>query len=375
MIGQNTEASSVRVPAKTHGWLRGRKLPGMERYTGIYLWIALMITFSIWIPNLFLTRGTLQSTASEQAIPALLAMAVLIPLSAGVYDLSVGANANLCAILVTVLQVNNHLNMWTAILITLATGTLVGVVNGFLVVKVHIDSFIVTLGSSVVVAAIEGIISGEVQPNPETSNSWTEITQHTFFGFQVVILYVIVVAFLVWWLLDYTSTGRHMYAVGGNSEAARLSGVNVGKIQWTTLTISGAICGLAGVLYGSLNGPALSFGQGLLLPAFAAVFLGSTQVRPGRTNIWGTMIAVVLLATGVEGLSLVTGVQWLNDMFSGVALIVAVGFAVWRQRRSQALGVGRFRQRLDARLGVPEAAGTGVSKSADQGRDATARTR
>lgn len=373
MIRQNMEASA-RVPAQTHGWLRGRKLPGVERYTGIYLWIALMITFSIWIPHLFLTLGTLQSTASEQAIPALLAMAVLIPLSGGVYDLSVGANANLCAIFVTVLQVNNHLNMWPAILITLATGTLVGALNGFLVVKMHIDSFIVTLGASVVVAAIEGIISGEVQPNPEAANSWTEITQHTIFGFQVVILYVIVVVFFVWWLLDYTSTGRHMYAVGGNSEAARLSGVNVGKIQWTTLTISGTICGLAGVLYGSLNGPALSFGQGLLLPAFAAVFLGSTQVRPGRTNIWGTMIAVVLLATGVEGLSLVTGVQWLNDMFSGVALIVAVGFAVWRQRRSQALGAGRFRHRLDARLSASEAAGPAVSKTADQVRDATART-
>jgi ribose transport system permease protein len=100
-----------------------------------------------------------------------------------------------------------------------------------------------------------------------------------------------------------------------------------------TLVISGFLCGVGGVLYGSLNGPSLTFGAALLLPAFAAVFLGSTQVRPGRVNIWGTMIAVFLLATGVQGLQLVTGVVWLNDMFSGTALIIAVGFAVWRQRR------------------------------------------
>jgi ribose transport system permease protein len=73
----------------------------------------------------------------------------------------------------------------------------------------------------------------------------------------------------------------------------------------------------------------------MLLPTFAAAFLGSTQFKPGRFNVWGTMVAVYVLATGVKGLQLVTGVQWLNDMFNGVALIAAVGFAVWRQRAAK----------------------------------------
>jgi len=85
----------------------------------------------------------------------------------------------------------------------------------------------------------------------------------------------------------------------------------------------------AGVFYASQNGPSLTFGPSLLLPAFAAVFLGSTQLRPGRFNVWGTLIAIYVLATGVQGLQLVTGVQWLNEMFDGVALIAAVAFAVW----------------------------------------------
>jgi ribose transport system permease protein len=306
-----------------------------ERFSGLYLWALFILIFGIWVPQLFLTSATVQSIASSQAVPAILAIAVLVPLCAGVFDLSVGASTNLCAILVVVLQTNEHVGLWASILITVAAGCVIGAVNGFLVVKMHIDSFIVTLGTSVVLTAVQGIVSNETQPSPGQSQTWLALTQHQVFGFQVVIVYVIALALVVWWMLDHTPAGRYIYAIGGNAEAARLSGVNVGKWRWATLLISGGLCGLAGVLYGSLNGPSLTFGSSLLLPAFAAVFLGSTQIRPGRTNIWGTMIAVFLLATGVEGLELVTGVQWLNDMFSGVALIVAVGFAVWRQRRGQ----------------------------------------
>jgi ribose transport system permease protein len=109
--------------------------------------------------------------------------------------------------------------------------------------------------------------------------------------------------------------------------------VRVGFWSWLSLIGSATIAGIAGVLYASLSGPSLTFGQGLLLPAFAAVFLGSTQFTPGRANVWGTLVAVYVLATGVQGLQFVTGVLWLNDMFNGVALIAAVSFAVWRQTR------------------------------------------
>ena len=145
-------------------------------------------------------------------------------------------------------------------------------------------------------------------------------------------MYLLALALLVWWVLDHTPVGRYLYAIGGNNEAARLSGLNVGRWSWLSLVASASIAGLAGIFYGSLSGPSLTFGQTLLLPAFAAVFLGSTQITPGRFNVWGTMLAVYVLATGVQGLQFVTGVQWLNDMFNGVALVAAVAFAGWRQR-------------------------------------------
>jgi ribose transport system permease protein len=128
--------------------------------------------------------------------------------------------------------------------------------------------------------------------------------------------------------------GRYVYATGGNPEAARLAGIRTTTWTWLSLIVSATLCGVAGVLYASLSGPSLTFGGALLLPAFAAVFLGSTQLRPGRLNIWGTLIALYVLATGIKGLQLVTGVQWLADMFNGVAVITAVSFAVWRQRRA-----------------------------------------
>ncbi|HEY4701848.1 MAG TPA: hypothetical protein VIH64_08165, partial [Streptosporangiaceae bacterium] len=119
---------------------------------------------------------------------------------------------------------------------------------------------------------------------------------------------------------------------GSNNEAARLSGVRVGKWVWISLISSGTIAGIAGVAFASLLGPSLTFGPSLLLPAFAAAFLGSTQLQPGRFNVWGSVIAIYVLATGIQGFQFVTGVQWLSDMFNGVALIAAVAFAGWRHR-------------------------------------------
>jgi len=305
---------------------------GMDRYSGLYLWALFIVVFGVWKTGLFLSQATLHSVASSQSIVAILAIAVLIPMAAGAYDLSVGATINFSAIVAAVLQTNKHWDMWAAIAVAVVCGIAIGVVNGFIVVKLRVNSFIATLGMATIVTAVQEIVSGQAQPLPPTSNSWNQLTQYTVFGFQIVVLYLVVLALLAWWVLDFTPAGRYIRATGSNPEAARLAGVNVSKWTWLSLIASGGICGVGGVLFASLNGPSLTFGAGLLLPAFAAVFLGSTQFQPGRVNLWGTLVSVYVLATGVEGLQLVTGVQWLSDMFNGCALIGAVSFAVWRQK-------------------------------------------
>lgn len=160
------------------------------------------------------------------------------------------------------------------------------------------------------------------------------MTQFEVGGFQIVIVYLFALALLVWWMLEWTPVGRYLRAIGGNAEASRLSGVRVDRWAWISLVLAGGIPGLGGVLYTSLTGPSFTFGATLLLPAFAAVFLGSTQLQPGRFNVWGTLIAIFVLAIGVQGLQLLSSVLWLSAMFNGVALIAAVALAVNKTSRA-----------------------------------------
>lgn len=307
---------------------------GFDRFSGVYLLALFILVFSIWQPELFATAATLHSVAADRAISGLMALAILVPLVAGVYDLSVGATVNLTTI-IAVQLLNDGKSIATAVVLSVLVGTGIGVVNGFVVVKLRVNSFITTLGMASIIASFQIIVTNNQQPLAPNLQPWDDLTQTTVLGFQVVVLYVLVIAAVVWWALACTPAGRYLYAIGGSPDAARLSGVRVDRYTWCSLIASGTLAGIAGVLYASLSGPSLSFGAGLLLPAFAAVFLGSTQITPGRFNVWGTVLAIYVLATGVKGLQLVTDVQWLDTMFSGVALITAVAVAVGRQRSTE----------------------------------------
>lgn len=309
------------------------KYLGLDRISGVYLWILFLVVFGVWRPTQFLTSITLHSVASGQAVAAIVSIAVLIPLVCGHYDLSVGANANLAGIIAIVVQQKWHWSVPLAIVFAVIVGSAVGAVNGVLVVRFHVNSFIVTLGMGSVLSATQVIVTAQQQPNPVTTTSWNDFSQYSIGGFQIIVLYMIVLGVAAYWFLDHTPTGRYMRAIGANPDAARLSGVRVDKWSFVSLVMSAGIAALGGVLYTSLTGPSLSFGATLLLPAFAAAFLGSTQLQPGRFNVWGTLLAIYVLATGVVGMQLVSGQQWLSDMFDGIALILAVALAVNRQRR------------------------------------------
>ena len=340
---------------------------GFDRFSGLYLWALFIIVFGLWVPSQFLTTSTLHSVAAQQAVTGMIGLAVLIPLAAGLYDLSVGATANVSGILTIVLMNNSHWAVAPAIIAGIAMAVAIGLTNSFIVVKLGVNSFIATLGMGSILAAFEVIISSNSQPIPPSSTAWNNLTQTTVLGFQIVVLYLVILAFILWWLTAHTPTGRYLYAIGGNSEAARLSGVRIPRYTTLALVLSATISGFAGIMFSSLNGPSLDFGGTLLLPAFAAVFLGSTQLIPGRFNVWGTLLAIYVLATGVQGLQLVSGASWLNDMFNGVALIVAVALSI--KRSPSALG-----QRIRARLrpgsggsaGTPEQPGTGADASVDE---------
>jgi len=314
---------------------------GFEKYSGLYLWAVLIIGFSIWQPEYFPTMLTVRSVAAEQAAVCMLALAALVPIAAGQFDLSVGANANICTMSAVIL-INGGWDWPKAVAASIVLGGIIGAINGFIVVRWKVSSFITTWGTGSVITAFQIIITDNSQPMPPSDESWSNFTQTLVGGFQIIVVYMLVLAVVVWWVLQRTPFGRYLFAIGSNPEAARLSGTRVGTYTWLSMIMSGLIAGIAGSLYASYAGPSLTYGSALLLPAFAAVFLGSTQIIPGRFNVWGTVLAIFVLATGVKGLQLATDAQWLAPMFSGAALILAVAVALGRQRSA----AERTRRRL-----------------------------
>jgi ribose transport system permease protein len=305
----------------------------LGRFGGIYLMLLFIVIFGVWIPGTFLTVTTAQTIGNEQAITVILALGVILSMSAGQFDLSIAQNLGLGAAICIKLIAVTGFSPLAAVLTTIAACTAAGVGNAILVVFVGIDSFIATLGTSSVLLALTEIITADnyVGPAPQSfSNfvSWQPL------GIPVLAIYAVVAATAVWYVLEHTPIGRRIYATGANPDTARLSGIPTQRYKAGCLIASGFMAGIAAVLLAAKLGTVSSdVGPPYLLPTFAACFLSATQLKPGRFNVWGMVVAVLLLAVGIKGLVLAGGPLWITDMFNGVALLTAVGLAVTFQRR------------------------------------------
>jgi ribose transport system permease protein len=302
--------------------------------SALYIFAVIFIVFSIWVPDTFLTESTWRSLIDSQAITALIAVGVVLALSAGAFNLAVGSEVGVGAILVAYFLAQAGLPVWLAIVLTVAAGGLIGVASGLLITIARIDSFIATLGvSSILLAGISWISSDQQILN--LSRSFTTIGTSQFLGLTLPFWIMIAVAIVVWYLLERTPAGRHIYATGGNIEAARLSGIRTKWVIIFSLVGCGMITAFGGLLLTSTIGTGdPTIGPPYLLPAFTAVFLGSTQFRGGRFNVLGTVVVTYVLAAGVKGFQLAGAPTWIPDLFNGVALLVAVGLAKY-QRRTQ----------------------------------------
>jgi ribose transport system permease protein len=311
-------------PDSQRPWLR--KL-AFSNISAVYVGIALVILFSVWVPSTFLTTSTLTTLLSEQAITGIIAVALVLPFAAGAFDLSFAYNVGFGAILSASLVGNHGFPVWAAMLIVIATCGAVGATNGFFAAVVGINPVIATLAvGSCLSAGINWISGGNEIIG--LSNGFVEIANNKILGVGLPVYYLAVIALFFWYMLEYTPPGRYLYAVGGNSEAARLAGVRTGLVVFCSLAVVGVVSGFAGVLVTSqVSAGYPSVGPAYLLPALAGVFLGSTQLHPGRFNVWGTLISVYVLAIGVKGLQLAGAPFWLPDMFNGLALLIAVGIS------------------------------------------------
>jgi ribose transport system permease protein len=312
----------------------------LGRFSGVYLWLLFIAVYAVWIPDTFLTATTAQTIASEQAITLVLALAALITLSAGQFDLSIAQNLGFGAALCIVLLEGGTAPM-IAVALTIAACTAVGVVNAGLVALLGIESLIATLGMSSVLLALTGIVTDNEYVGPAPP-SFSNFVSHQPLGVPILAVYALGAAIVVWYALEHTPMGRRIYATGANAETARLAGVRTRRYVAGSLIVAGLISGIAAVLLAARLGTVSpQIGPPYLLPTFAAVFLSATQIKPGRFNVWGMVLALYLLGTGVKGLVLAGGQLWITDLFNGVALLAAVGLALFFQRRREARATRR----------------------------------
>lgn len=329
----NTEPPKPEVPgARTRSGSDGgrfRTALGVRNMGGVYVWILIVAVFSIAQSETFPTMDTVRSVANTYAISGIIALAVIVPLIAGVFDISVGYTMGLAGTMSAWVMAETSLPWWMAVIVGVGSGVAVGMVNAAVIIFGKIEAIIATLATGSIIAAATTAISGNNSIVKNVGGKFSEnVAGRDIAGFSQPFLVMLILMVILGVFLEATKTGRYLYAVGFDSDTARLAGVRVKALQTSALIMSGSLAAVAGVMLTARIG-ASSPGSGppYLLPAFAGAFLGATMFRNGRFNAWGTVVATLLLGTGQFGILLSGGPVWSPDVFNGVALIVAVGFA------------------------------------------------
>jgi ribose transport system permease protein len=305
-----------------------RVLAFVERYALVVAFVAVMVFFSVWseTSDTFTTAANIRNVLGNQAVVGILSLGVMFPLVCGEFDFSVGPAAGLAQVLTAGFMARLGVPLVVAVLVGLGVGAFIGVVNGVTVGRIGVNSLIVTLGIAAVLSGIVTWYTNSQSIITGISSDLVDLGSGEWLGIPKTFYVLIVVAMLVYYALEQTPFGRYLYAIGSNARAARLVGIRIERLVMLAFVLSGTLAGLAGVLLVARNGGA-SPQVGTVndsLQALAAAFLGATAIRPGRFNVLGTLIAVFLLAFTVNGLSLAGVASWINDVFDGAALFVAV---------------------------------------------------
>ncbi|APG87324.1 sugar ABC transporter permease (plasmid) [Sinorhizobium americanum CCGM7] len=323
----------------TRGELDGLSLAQkLIRFLPVYglviLTLLLIVLFSLLLPKTFPTVLNVRSIISDKAIIAILSLAAMIPMASGRIDLTVGYGIVLWHILAISLQTMFGVPWPIAVVIVLLLGALTGFLNGLLVEVARIDSFIATLGTGTILYALALWHTGGRQVVGVLPEGFYALNGTMVLGLPITGFYVLILAVVLWLVLEYLPIGRYVYAIGANPKAAALNGIPVRRFVIGAFVSSGALAALAGVLLASkLRIGQASVGLEYLLPALVGAFLGSTTIKPGRVNVWGTMIGVIILAVGISGIQQVGGSFFVEPLFNGVTLLVAIGIAGYAQRR------------------------------------------
>jgi ribose transport system permease protein len=303
----------------------------------------LVLVFSVLESDTFLTAFTFQSMMNSRSINAMVALAVMIPLASSNFDLSVASTLGITQVLANGLQTQQGLGWQLAVLLCLALGAAIGLVNGLLVTRARINSFIATLGTGTLLLGLNQWYTGGMQVVGMLPPDFLALSGRIpGTGIPAALVYVLAIALVLWVVFDYLPVGRFLYVIGESPRAAELTGIPAGLYVTVAFVASGVIAAFAGiVLQAQLQVGQSTVGQELMLPAFTGALLGATAVRPGRPNVWGTVLAVAVLAVAVAGLTQLGAPFFVENLFNGAMLVLAVGLAGWTQRRRERRNAAR----------------------------------
>jgi ribose transport system permease protein len=297
----------------------------LERFGLLIVWLAVIALFGMLRPGTFLTWSNFSSIFGSEAVLVIVTLGLIIPLTAGDFDLSIAQTLTFVSMLTAILSARLGVPVGYIIPIALAAGAVVGLANGAITLYFRVHSLIVTLGVGTFLHGITLWMSDSQTISGVARVLLQYVIIQRVVGIPVSFYYAIILAALVWYVLSYTAFGQQLLFTGRGREVGRLTGVAVGRVRMTAFVASGMMGAIAGILYTGTTGSANpTSGTTLLLPAFAAAFLGATCIKPGRFNAWGSVIAVYFLVTGINGLSVLGFRTFVHDLFYGGALVVAV---------------------------------------------------
>jgi ribose transport system permease protein len=323
-----TSASSSITAAKVGPPLRRQATLFVGKYGALIVLALLIGIFTAMSPQYFLTPNNLLQILNQSALVAICASGLTLVLAANQFDLSIGTAASLAGITLAWLLMNGQ-SILIAVVAGLLMGVMIGVLNSILVTRIGVNALVATLGVGSVAVGVNYFISkGAAQPFGVRVPEFVAVSVGTWLGVPKNVYYMVVVVGLMWFLLERTDLGRNIKAVGGNAEAARLSGVNVKGVTSTAFIIGAVLSAITGILLVAVVGSGQpTGGDGYTMQAFAAAFLGTAVLREGQFHILGTLVGVITVAVGFNGLALAGVESFWQFLFQGVILLAAVSFS------------------------------------------------
>jgi ribose/xylose/arabinose/galactoside ABC-type transport system permease subunit len=317
----------------------------------LFALLALCLFLTLSTP-FFLTESNLTNVMRRTAVVAILAIGQTFVILASGIDLSVGSTAALAGSLSAVMMTQpvrigdwqiGPVDFGVGLVIALMTGVIAGLINGLIITKGRIPDFIATLGTlatfqGIALLVTQGLPIPSFSSQPGYLNRLPEsllwLGSGRVLGIPVPALIAVIIAVIAWFILRYTALGRSIYAVGGNREAARVSGINIDRTRIITYVISGFLAATAGfVLVGRLNSANALMGTGQELESIAAVVIGGTNLFGGEGSVIGSLIGALITGVLQNGLNLLNVSAFWQQVIQGIVIVGVVMFDQWRRRR------------------------------------------